>query len=206
MKKFIKKPPIFKGFIEYWNEKKGYGFIKAENLEQSIYFHINAYGYKNRRPKKGDKVVLFLNNDSSKVSAARVVGKEHQNLLFTANYCDLGIKKSYLETSFYSVIALTYFLILFMASPLIGAISLLLSILSFGLIYYDKIASITNQSRIPNATLYVAAILGAWTGILIARTVYKHKIRTQRFVVFFSATITINCFLVILLTKLAFSD
>lgn len=212
MKK-ITKPPMYKGEITYWNEKKGYGFISVDDFEKNIYFHINSYAYKNRRPQKGDKVALFLSgektekkekDENSSFSAARVVARENQNLLYSSDYCDIPSKSSWLEIGFYFSAAFFYFGILFFFSPIVASISLGLSLISFWGIYYDKIASITRQYRIPNATIYLAAILGAWPGILIARTVYKHKIKVQRFVVFFSASITINFFLVFVLIKYLF--
>lgn len=205
MKKIIKKPPMLKGEVEYWNEKKGYGFINVENVEKNIYFHINSYAYKNRRPKKGDKVVLFLTqSEGENSSAARVVARENQNMLYSSDYCDIANKSSYLEAGFYLCASIIYFSLLFFFSPLIASVSLGLSLIAFWGIYYDKIASITRQYRIPNATLYVAAILGAWSGILIARTIYKHKIKVNRFIVFFSASITINFFLVFVFIKYLF--
>ena len=205
MKKIIKKPPMLKGEVEYWNEKKGYGFINVENVEKNIYFHINSYAYKNRRPKKGDKVVLFLTqSEGENSSAARVVARENQNMLYSSDYCDITNKSYCLEAGFYLCASIIYFSLLFFFSPLIASVSLGLSLIAFWGIYYDKIASITRQYRIPNATLYVAAILGAWSGILIARTIYKHKIKVNRFIVFFSASITINFFLVFVFIKYLF--
>lgn len=38
---FVKEDPIKKGIVSYFNESKGFGFIREKVTRQSVFFHVN---------------------------------------------------------------------------------------------------------------------------------------------------------------------
>ena len=63
------------------------------------------------------------------------------------------------------------------------AVMSLVTLITFGL---DKSAARGGRRRVPEATLHVLALLGGWPGSLIGMSIFRHKRRKTRFVVFTS--------------------
>ena len=47
-----------KGQLKKWNDEKGFGFIRPENSDEEIFFHISALQRSTRRPVAGDNMLF----------------------------------------------------------------------------------------------------------------------------------------------------
>lgn len=62
-----------KGTVKFFNDRKGYGFLTAESIEEDIFVHHSAIvgvGFKTLIP--GQTVDFDLDNEADKVRAASV--------------------------------------------------------------------------------------------------------------------------------------
>lgn len=66
------KPKLQKGQLTTWKDDKGFGFIKPEGGEKTVFLHISALKEASRRPKVGD-IILYeqVSEANGKIRAAR---------------------------------------------------------------------------------------------------------------------------------------
>lgn len=60
---------IRKGSVTFYNENKGYGFIKDEKSQESIFFHVNAI---NKPIKEKDKVTFEVERGQKGLNAVKI--------------------------------------------------------------------------------------------------------------------------------------
>lgn len=77
----------------------------------------------------------------------------------------------------------------------------IISIITFLLMYIDKNRAIKNQWRIPESTLINLSILGGGIGTYIGMYIFRHKTRHLKFTIFIPITIILNLFLYYILIK-----
>lgn len=78
---------------------------------------------------------------------------------------------------------------------------IIMSIITFLLMYIDKNRAIKGQWRIPEATLINLSILGGGIGTYMGMYIFKHKTRHPKFTIFIPITIILNLFLYYILLK-----
>lgn len=64
------------GTIVSWNDSRGYGFIKPDNENQSVFVHISAFGRLFKRPAPGDRVffdTIIEQSGKQKAKIARII-------------------------------------------------------------------------------------------------------------------------------------
>jgi len=59
----------------------------------------------------------------------------------------------------------------------LGAIILVMSVVSFATMALDKRAARRNRPRVPERTLHVMELLGGWPGSFAAQQLFRHKTR-----------------------------
>ena len=64
----------------------------------------------------------------------------------------------------------------------LGVAFLILNLLTLGLYYIDKRASIKSHQRISEKTLHAAALLGGWPGALLGQHHFRHKTQKASFI------------------------
>lgn len=78
---------------------------------------------------------------------------------------------------------------------------IIMSIITFLLMYIDKNRAIKGQWRIPEATLINLSILGGGIGTYMGMYIFRHKTRHPKFTIFIPITIILNLFLYYILIK-----
>ncbi|UJF25405.1 DUF1294 domain-containing protein [Suttonella sp. R2A3] len=191
------------GYIQHWNDAKGYGFIHQDGVKKGIFFHISNLPYHHHRPKKGDQVCFIAQQNDGRYSAKRVVfAKDADKLDWDAHYIIDHHRSPHLrcgELLVFGFIALFFLGVLAVLSTTLALTSAVISVLTFMLYALDKKAAITQTQRIPEASLHVAALLGGWPGALIARQLLYHKTKKKRFIIFFWLSVVVNFFALYLL-------
>lgn len=69
------------GTIVFWNDSRGFGFIKPDNENQMIFVHISAFGRLLNRPVIGDRVhfdAIIEQTGKQKAKIARIIETDIQ--------------------------------------------------------------------------------------------------------------------------------
>ncbi len=188
---------VMPGIVTYWNDKRGYGFIDVGQGRGNVFFHISAFAYRYRRPRKGEAVTCLLQAAASpsRPAAARVVRQGDEKALFRDHPNNLRQEKLFFfEGNLYVLFDILFFAVLTWLSAPIALAYAVISVLSVALYSYDKYAAIAGKQRVPEASFYLSSLLGGWPGALIARPFLRHKVSKNRFILFFWMTIVVNLF------------
>ena len=185
------------GEVVYWNDEKGFGFIRYDEKEPNIFFHISSFAYHRCRPHKGDQVAFLRGEQRGKAQAVRVVLAKDADLLDGDVIVDAHDVRPHLtEAIIYAILIIAFYTILGLIAPTLAIASFIISLFTIALYAMDKRAATQGRFRVPEATLHIAAMLGGWPGALIARPVLRHKTRKTRFITFFWASVVIYFFLI----------
>ena len=191
------------GVIESWDDAKGFGFIRCNNLKQQVFIHISAFNKTRLRPVAGNAVQFELVNKRGKVHAenarllksaaaqatTQTLGKPKvtnaTRATRTRNKTANKIKTSsnpailLIAVSFIGVFALAYSLAILPLWPFVYiSIISLMTLLTFA---WDKRAARNNSWRISEARLHLLSLLGGWPGALLAQQWLRHKSAKGRF-------------------------
>lgn len=174
------------GRVKSWNAEKGYGFIDVHADLKDIFFHITALQNRSAKPKPGDRVTFEL-----------CKGKDGRTQ--AVNVSIAGAPKHQSEVSVMPVMVAVAALMAMVGAAWIGylpryvgAISFLLSLMTFVTYAIDKARANQNTWRIPEANLHLLALCGGWPGALAAQHLLRHKNKKPEFQVTFWGTVALN--------------
>ncbi|MCU7841695.1 MAG: cold shock and DUF1294 domain-containing protein [Candidatus Thiodiazotropha sp. (ex Troendleina suluensis)] len=179
-----------KGKITSWNDKKGFGFITPNTGGKQIFVHIKAFSNRNRRPEINQLITYALSTDKqgrpcavkATLAGDRLPQKTKQ-------------KKGSLSVSvailFLVIVAVT--VVTSKIPPLILAVYLILSLLTFIMYAVDKSAAKEGAWRTPESTLHLLSLAGGWPGAVVAQQKLRHKSKKQSFRTVFWVTVLLNC-------------
>nr|WP_319494931.1 cold shock and DUF1294 domain-containing protein [uncultured Desulfobacter sp.] len=178
------------GIISNWNEEKGFGFIKPSNREGKLFFHINDYSNKHKRPILDLRVSYHLSTDQKGRTCAVDVTpvKGHKNN-------GKGIGQRLL--SLVLVVFWGGVLFIFHHERLVPTAILciypLMSFIAFLAYAKDKHAAQVGKWRTSENTLHILSVFGGWPGAKIAQSFLRHKSQKISFRVTYWITVCINC-------------
>ena len=179
-----------KGKLTSWNDEKGFGFITPNAGGKQIFVHIKAFSNRNRHPEINQLITYALSTDRQGRPCA---------VKATLAGDRLPQKTKHNNGSF-SVIVAAFFLVavgisVFMSKipPLILAVYIFASLLTFFMYAVDKSAAMKGAWRTQEKTLHLLALAGGWPGALIAQVKLRHKSKKQSFRSVFWFTVLLNC-------------
>ena len=179
-----------KGKITSWNDEKGFGFITPSAGGKQVFVHIKAFNNRNRRPEINQLVTYGLSNDK--------LGRPCAVKATLAG--DRLPQKTKQKNGSLSVIVAASFLIIVGVSvftskipPLILAVYMVASLLTFIMYAVDKSAAKKGAWRTQESTLHLLSLAGGWPGALVAQQKLRHKSKKPSFRTVFWVTVLLNC-------------
>ena len=178
-----------KGKITSWNDEKGFGFITPNSGGKRVFVHIKAFGNRNRRPEVNQTVTFALSADNQGRPCAVKATLAGDRLT----------QKTKRTNGSMSIIVAVFFLVVVGVSvltakmpPLILALYLVASLLTFIMYAADKSAAKKGNWRTQESTLHLLSLAGGWPGALIAQQKLRHKSKKQSFRSVFWVTVLLN--------------
>jgi uncharacterized membrane protein YsdA (DUF1294 family)/cold shock CspA family protein len=181
---------IEKGIISNWNEEKGFGFIASNSGGKSIFFHINDYSNRHKRPLKNLEVQYVASTDpKGRLCAIDVAPlKGHKN-----NGRELK-QKFFSLILFITFSVVLYYLFSLKRVPLeIVCLYTIMSVVALLMYAKDKSAAERGTRRTSESTLHILSLLGGWPGAALAQSFLRHKSKKVSFRVTYWVMVIANC-------------
>ena len=178
----------FAGRITEWNDEKGFGFVVPHGGGTRAFVHIHQLQRNSRRPAIGDLISYLPVVDNRGRTNA-------QQIRHAGEKIELTRRPSRMPRAALGIIALALAAAaaaMGLLPPLLFAVYLVVSGVSYLLYAEDKSAARYKHQRTPENTLHLADLLGGWPGALIAQQQFHHKTLKQPFQTIFWVTVVLN--------------
>ncbi|CAA6812124.1 MAG: Unknown protein [uncultured Sulfurovum sp.] len=150
------------GYIVYFNETKGYGFIGSGEYEENIFVHISEVK-NNKILTQGQAVEFNIEKTKKGLSALNVIAGKKQS----SPYLIFGL------ISLFTIIPI--FVYASQHMQVLIAYLLAINISTFSLYGYDKYISSSEKLRVPELNLQTLSLLGGSPAALLAQKFFRHK-------------------------------
>ena len=175
----------YSGKVVFWRDDKGFGFVKCDQSQQQLFFHIRDQVAGNARPKPGD-VLHFTQGkdkrgrplasqwrfaDDKKASSSKKATPvcSEPEAISQASQFSLLFRITFLAAV---VLALMFGKLLYVL-PLLYIEA---SLMTYWLYKTDKEAAIARHgNRLAEESLQLYALIGGWPGAYIAQQQLAHK-------------------------------
>jgi uncharacterized membrane protein YsdA (DUF1294 family)/cold shock CspA family protein len=181
------KPALHQGRLTFWQDKRGFGFIKPVSGGRLIFLHISAVKDASRRPQVGDVIhyQLVITQDRKKRACnAFIEGARTNPLLRIPQLNEFRSKPTarsavVLEALILSIVPVigSVHFSLTTANPIPLGLYPIMSWLTFTLYANDKSRAKQGKWRIPENTLHLCELTGGWLGAFVAQRCLRHKSR-----------------------------
>ena len=179
-----------KGKLSSWNDDKGFGFITPVAGGKKVFVHIKAFGNINRRPEINQLVTYAVSADRQgrpcAVNATLPGDRLATETARKGGSLALAVAGAFLVVVSVSVLAARI-------QPLVLAVYVIASLLTFIMYAADKSAARRGTWRISEKTLHVLSLSGGWPGAIVAQQGLRHKTKKQPFRSIFWITVVLNC-------------
>ncbi len=178
-----------KGKISSWNEEKGFGFITPFSGGKQVFVHIKSFNNRNRRPEINQLLTYTLSIDKQRRPCAvkAILDGDSSSQKIKSKNGSLSVIAAVILLSIVAASVLTD-----KTSPMIFAIYIVASILTFIMYFLDKSAARKGRWRTRESTLHMLSLVGGWPGALIAQQKLHHKTQKQSFRYVFWLTVLLN--------------
>ena len=181
---------IENGIISNWDKEKGYGFIAPKFGGKSLFFHINDYSHRHKRPIQNLKVQYYTSTDQKgRVCAIDVTplkGHKNNGRELRQNFFSLVVFSLFSS-------ALFYLFDLKLIPKELVCIYAIMSVAAFLMYAKDKSAAERGKWRTAERTLHTLSLLGGWPGAKIAQSFLRHKSQKLSFRITYWVTVIANC-------------
>lgn len=179
-----------KGKITTWKDNKGYGFITPADGGKDVFVHIKAFSNRKRRPEVNQLITYELSTDRHGRPCAI-------NVTVPGDRVQQKVKKKSASLSVFVAIAFLAIVGFSVLSgkipPVILALYLGVSMITFILYAVDKSAAQKGGWRTQESTLHFFSLTGGWPGAIVAQQKLRHKSKKQSFRFVFWLTVLVNC-------------
>ncbi len=179
-----------KGKITFWNDEKGYGFITPSAGSKQVFVHIRAFSNRDRRPEINQFVTFSLSTDKQGRPCAVRVTMAGEKIPSEIKPND---KVLLISGAVLFLVMVGLSVLVASIPPLILALYLIASLLTFVIYALDKSAARKGAWRTPESTLHLLSLAGGWPGALIAQQTLRHKSKKESFRFIFWLTVFLNC-------------
>ena len=177
-----------KGIVVNYKEDKGYGFIRTNEFDKDIFFHIKNILNSNKI-RLGQEVNFEIERTKKGVSAKNII----------AGKTDKKLRQIYII----SLLSLSLLLILlyFFGINIILAYFISINLGTFFIYGYDKKIAGGTKFRIPEIFLHLLAILGGSITALMSQQIFRHKTKKLSFKIITPLTIIIQGIILISIAR-----
>jgi uncharacterized membrane protein YsdA (DUF1294 family)/cold shock CspA family protein len=178
-----------KGKLRSWNDDRGFGFIVPSDGGKDVFLHISALASRDRRPEIGQIITYALSTDDKgrpRATRATLPGDR----LPVSKKKRGGTGAAIIAGAFIGLVTLSVVFGKLPALILWGY--LLISLITFFVYAFDKVAAKDGAWRTKESTLHLLSLIGGWPGALIAQQKLRHKSKKQSFRSAFWITVFVN--------------
>jgi len=176
------------GYIIYFNEEKGYGFIDSAEHEENIFVHISEVTNADSL-EQGQEVTFQIEKTAKGLSAVSVKAGAKQR----SPYLIFGTVSL--------VMTLAIFAYATQQLQALLAYLVAVNITTFLLYGYDKFISKGERLRVPELNLQALALLGGSPAALLAQKFFRHKTIKESFQIVYWIIVAIQFGLLIFMLK-----
>ncbi|MEM1083300.1 MAG: DUF1294 domain-containing protein [Verrucomicrobiota bacterium] len=170
--------------ITEWKPKSPFGFGQSD--EGSVFLHIENFTERSRWPEVGDQVSFVDGVDKEgRPCAQRIVLKASGSTFSWRHLLELGLLLALPVLAIPAMVKLiSPWWILYVVTFTSGITAMHL--------WADKRFSMSNKSRIPEATLHLFELMGGWPGSFVAQRMLRHKVSKKSYQLIFWAIVLIH--------------